>query len=685
MENRSFNFKVSSYLKDIIGRDLVTDKYVAIFELVKNSVDAKAKKIDVIIKSDEIIIKDDGKGMSLDDIENKWFFIGYSEKKESKEVFAGNKGIGRFSADNLARKLRIITTNGNCEKVVVDIDWLKFEENQKSVIDGINIPYKKDICHETSGTTLILTDLRTVWTEQDILKLKRSLEKLENPFEEKRGIEITLTSDFDDLNGTITNNLLEILDEKSIVLNVTINNGIFSSTLLHNGNRIVSFSYIQNCILEETSFRIYHLSQAAKQNFTRRMGTDFKNYGNIFVYRNGFRIYPYGELDFDIFKLNLRKTQGVNRYLGLRDIIGSISIKDTKNNFKEVTSRDNGFVTNPSYLELQEIYMEYHRFLEDFMQISIFNTTTNYPIDEKIVKRFAKKDSFQYDLGINKRYVKVEDVIHKIDRDLPLTVFEKQVIKDENRKVKLEQREVQEVRKENKELQKKNANLEKEITIKNIVINTNDNNVGVSREMFNHHINTEINEMKAIMKNFKASSNDLPKDKSFVEFERSYYEIVNKLNAIKSVVFSVKETSIGKSRNNIVHFINDYSLSWSKKNKFKIEVFTNDIKFEKNYDIVYLVIILDNLFENAVKTNARKIDIIINSVEQGLNVNFVSRDSVKDEINLDRVFDFGYTTRRRGTGMGMYFVKKISEEQLEASVSVEILNGSDFVTSINMR
>ena len=37
-------FRISSHLKDIIGRDLVTNQFVAIFELVKNSFDAGAKK-----------------------------------------------------------------------------------------------------------------------------------------------------------------------------------------------------------------------------------------------------------------------------------------------------------------------------------------------------------------------------------------------------------------------------------------------------------------------------------------------------------------------------------------------------------------------------------------------------------------------------------------------------------------
>ena len=70
------HFKVSSALKNIIGKDLITDDFVAIFELVKNSFDANAKRVDVVFEktlSDDgrIIISDNGKGMDLKDIEEK--------------------------------------------------------------------------------------------------------------------------------------------------------------------------------------------------------------------------------------------------------------------------------------------------------------------------------------------------------------------------------------------------------------------------------------------------------------------------------------------------------------------------------------------------------------------------------------------------------------------------------------
>ena len=43
-------FRISSFLKDLIGRELITDEFVAVFELVKNSFDANAKTVKVIFE-----------------------------------------------------------------------------------------------------------------------------------------------------------------------------------------------------------------------------------------------------------------------------------------------------------------------------------------------------------------------------------------------------------------------------------------------------------------------------------------------------------------------------------------------------------------------------------------------------------------------------------------------------------
>ena len=109
-------FKISTGLKNLIGRELITDAYVAIFELVKNSYDANASQVTLSFHQGDssnescIVIADDGCGMDEDDIRDKWLFVGYSVKSttnitnnyrnqiKSKRPFAGAKGLGGFLA-----------------------------------------------------------------------------------------------------------------------------------------------------------------------------------------------------------------------------------------------------------------------------------------------------------------------------------------------------------------------------------------------------------------------------------------------------------------------------------------------------------------------------------------------------------------------------------------------------------
>lgn len=125
--DKKLEFKISSGLKDIIGKDLITDDYVAIFELVKNSYDAHAKKVVITFETNSIRIVDNGKGMSFNDLQDKWLFVAYSAKRDgsedadiikndsyrdkikNKRYYAGAKGIGRFSCDRLGKRL-ILTT-----------------------------------------------------------------------------------------------------------------------------------------------------------------------------------------------------------------------------------------------------------------------------------------------------------------------------------------------------------------------------------------------------------------------------------------------------------------------------------------------------------------------------------------------------------------------------------------------
>lgn len=88
------------------------------------------------------------------------------------------------------------------------------------------------------------------------------------------------------------------------------------------------------------------------------MGVQPVEYGHIFVYKNGLRVYPYGERGEDPFKMDVRKSQGYARNLGTREVIGYISIQGTNDNLKETSSRGDGFIKTSAYFNLEKQFYE---------------------------------------------------------------------------------------------------------------------------------------------------------------------------------------------------------------------------------------------------------------------------------------------------------------------------------------
>ena len=177
MTTEKLHFKTSSGIKSIVGKDLITDKFVAIFELVKNSYDAGAKQVTITFDKDKIIIVDDGHGMSKNDLVEKWLNLAYSEKKEGslsnkERIYVGSKGIGRFSADRLGSKLTI-TTKVKDENLqhIVWIDWNKFDEDLKTLFEDVYLDYEESRLFDLnveSYTKIEICSLHDKWSKDDI-------------------------------------------------------------------------------------------------------------------------------------------------------------------------------------------------------------------------------------------------------------------------------------------------------------------------------------------------------------------------------------------------------------------------------------------------------------------------------------------------------------------------------------
>lgn len=395
----NLQFRVSAELKNILGRDLITSPDVAILELVKNSYDAHATKVEITFDEDYLRIADNGKGMSKDDLINKWLFVAYSAKSDGtedssyrskfKRHYAGAKGIGRMSCDRLARCLTLTTRSletNNTE--VLYVDWNIFEQNKKQEFDTINIPHETldDIPqfpnnHQT-GTILEFRGLHNIWGRKEILAIRKSLEKMINPFsstDDDFQIEIIAPKyvkadndakfSYDKVNGVIENSIADILKLKTTKIESTIKDGFIRTTLWDRDAKMYEIKE-PNKFQELTSAQIsiFFLNRAAKYSFSSKMGIQPVNYGNIFLFRNGFRILPFGNYNDDSWGINQRAQQGYNRFLGTRDLFGRVDVEtDDINAIKEVSSRDGGLIQTNASKQLMEYFTLIHHRLERYV------------------------------------------------------------------------------------------------------------------------------------------------------------------------------------------------------------------------------------------------------------------------------------------------------------------------------
>lgn len=394
------NFKISTELKNILGKDLIINDYIAILELVKNSYDAHADKVVITFEDDAITIADNGKGMTLDDLENKWLFIGYSAKKDNTEDddmddsyrskirrhYAGAKGIGRMSCDRLAQELHIITKSRKSQTVEnLYIKWNEFENKQKSLFESIKLKHESSVEDYVfpddgkTGTVLILKGLNESWDSAKKIALRKSLEKLINPFSGTDNFKIEIVSkididnDSDDknqkVNGIIENTIADVLTLKTTLIESNLNKDKIVTRIIDRGTLMYEIEEENKYGgLTDAQINLYYLNRAAKYNFSLKMGVQPVQYGSVFLFRNGFRILPYGNEYDDSWQLDHRAQQGYNRFIGTRDLFGRVDVEtDNIENFKEVSSRDGGLIQSESTAQLFDYFTVTHRRLERYV------------------------------------------------------------------------------------------------------------------------------------------------------------------------------------------------------------------------------------------------------------------------------------------------------------------------------
>lgn len=369
-------FSAHARLKDIVGRGLIISDDIAIIELIKNSKDAGAFGVWIEFRqlgsseTSELVISDNGHGMTLDDIEHKWLNIAYSEKKNSAPsvgAYAGSKGIGRFSCDRLGTNLQIMTRKDGQKPVKLDVDWTKFEvDGRDQEIGSIDLFASEPTLEEfreamgperaAHGTVLTIRGLRSDWDADRLRSLRKELERFIIDPNNEFSVNFShwKYGPKHPLNGPIENKIFEELDFRasSIQADVDADGKFITFELRHDGDFLFKsteknpYSELRNIKLT-----LFYLNQPAKAFFKRRTGYRSVEYGSVFLFLNSFRVFPYGSIGDDWLGIDKRKAQGQRRFFGLRELVGFIQITDTDEKFEPVSSRE-GLKRNTAFREL---------------------------------------------------------------------------------------------------------------------------------------------------------------------------------------------------------------------------------------------------------------------------------------------------------------------------------------------
>lgn len=766
-------FKISAALKDLIGKELITDEFVAVFELVKNSFDANASKVEVIFENNndsdntKIIIKDNGKGMNYSDLKNKWLFVAYSAKRLGKEnddyrdriktqrVFAGAKGVGRFSCDRLGRFLNLLSVkdedNSKIENLVVN--WEDFENADDEEFVNIKVTHNEiteNVYKLIKGTVLEISGLRDDWNRKRILDLKRSLVKLINPNQEndsenfqieiiaknELNIDNTLNkkgekrNNWEIVNGFVKNNIFETLEIKTtnILVEVSVDGRFIETTLQDRGDLIY---YLKENNPFEKLFNIraylFQLNRSAKYSFHSIMGMPSVEYGSIFMYKNGFRVYPYGEEGEDLLLIDRRKQQGYNRNLGTRDLIGRIEISGEQSELKETTSRDGGFVKTQTYRDLVD-------FFYDFVLKRLENYVVNIidwgdPEIDKVTKEVVRTELWPKDVKIQileliSGFINSKDIVDiQYDKDFLKIISEKQkqsvdkIVKNitrvasksgnpemikEARKIEIAVKEIKEDADKATEMAAKEEERRKDteeklsfVTSQKNFLQTEISDDTKNLESILHHIGLTTNFIKKDVENLvKGINNNVSKNELqeiIKRISKQNEKITSFSKYFKKVNFSKETILPNEISQDIVLFINEYIENVYKlREDLRVNRELLDVKINtpNNFDCnlkfnpIDIIIVLDNLINNSSKHGASMVELTWSKSDHSVDLSFKDNgNGIADNI-LDSIFDFGFTTSRRGSGIGLYHVKEIIESlKGEIRVNNRIRKGVEFIIS----
>lgn len=392
-------FRPRARMVKILGEHLIRDNTVGLMELVKNGYDADAQTVRVelhhlqTLQETTVVVQDDGVGMTEEIIHGPWFEPAHGGKESQKETGSrtplgrlplGEKGVGRFAAQKLGHRLELVSRPvGEQVEFVVSIDWRAFE-GAEQYLDEIEIPItsrKPEIFQgETHGTRLTMQHARQIWTRRDIQRFQASLIRLISP---RKGIENfrveLICPEYLDLENLEHYDILEhyqyridcAVDEKGLALFE------YRQRQPDGGEEIGSeeqniwalihsddwYKYNPACgpFFVQVSAWLLDAKLLEQYGLTRDL---LRILGGVSIYRDGFRVLPYGDEGDDWLGLDQRRINVPAKRFGNRQVIGIVEIDQAANpGLIDKTNRE-GLQENQAYQDLHDIVLGVIQILE---------------------------------------------------------------------------------------------------------------------------------------------------------------------------------------------------------------------------------------------------------------------------------------------------------------------------------
>lgn len=449
MPTKTVSFTPKARLIKILGEHLIKDATVGLLELVKNSYDADSTLCEIQMSSlnkdnAKIIIRDNGSGMDLETFLKKWMNPATGHKEEQKQKKErtslgrfplGEKGVGRFAAQQIGNKLKLISKSINSQQeLVVDIDWKKFENYRLDLVD-VEVEYKLQTPisfkeFDETGIILEITDLKYQWTEQNIKNLSGALKRMKSPFKNINDFEVTLkfldcptefsvyeNLELSDILNKAHYKLYGIVD-KTGQLDFEYDSNLPGQDKQSRKGQINLREFGNVADIQDpfecggfiVNFYHYNKTLDKKSGFVKK---DIDELSGVSVFRDGIRILPYGEKGNDWLGLDNQRVQDTS-FIGNDTIIGLVEIDQVENpNLIDKANRE-GLIENKSYHHFETLVFACVDLLYKEKQ-------KDKPKEKKIEKE--KKDISERFHGIKKNLERTAEEISKDNPNLDTEVI----------------------------------------------------------------------------------------------------------------------------------------------------------------------------------------------------------------------------------------------------------------------